>query len=134
MKTTLKNTRVLVMLLALLSTQAFGFTKSDKTIEKARAVIEKAAPDDWESYAKAADMCIRKGVNLTEAKEWVETSLTIKSSVLGNEVAGDYYMHNKLYERAIDHYLKGMLLAKEKDFHADVSELQKKIEQAKAKL
>ncbi|MEP2773541.1 MAG: hypothetical protein ABJH05_15420 [Fulvivirga sp.] len=133
MKTTFKSMYVVVMALMLLTSPGFSFDKSEKVISKARAIIEKASPDDWESYAKAAELCVRKNVNLAEAKAWLDTSLKIKNSVLANEVAGDYYILNKLYDKAIDHYVKSMLLVKEKDFYADTSGLQEKIERAKAK-
>ncbi|UII33759.1 hypothetical protein LVD17_08005 [Fulvivirga ulvae] len=103
----------------------------DKVTEKAREAVSNAAPDDWETLAKAADMCIKKKVNLTEAKEWLDNSLSIKESALGLEVAGDYYMLNKLYDQAINNYVKSMLLTKEKDFYADTEGLQAKIDKAK---
>lgn len=134
MKKVLNITSVVLMLLVAMGLQAFAINNVDKTTEKARAVIEKAAPDDWESYAKAAKMCIRKNVNLKEAKDWLDTSIEINDSALGNEVAGDYFIINKLYKKAIDHYVKSMLKIKEANFYADTSDLQKKIEKAKAKV
>ncbi len=133
MKTAIKSMIVVAMAFLLFTTPGFSIDKSEKVISKARAMIEKAAPDDWESYAKAAALCVKKNVNLTEAKSWLDTSLKIKESVVANEVAGDYYMLNKLYNKAIDHYVKSMLLIKEKDFYADTSGLQEKIDKAKAK-
>lgn len=133
MKTTVKSMYVVVMALLLFTSPVFSIVKSEKVVSKARAMIEKASPDDWESYAKAAELCVKKNVNLAEAKGWLDTSLKIKDSVLANEVAGDYYVLNKLYNRAIDHYVQSMLLIKEKDFYADTSGLQEKIEKAKAK-
>lgn len=133
MKTTFKSFYVVLIALLLLSSPGFSFEKSEKVISKARAIIEKSSPDDWESYARAAQLCVNKKVNLTEAKSWLETSLKIKNNVLANEVIGDYYMINKLYNKAIDHYVKSMLLVKEKDFYADTSGLQEKIDKAKAK-
>ena len=106
-------------------------TTGDKTVEKARATVTNAAPDDWQALAKAAHMCIKKGVNLTEAKGWLDTSLSIKESALGLEVAGDYYVLSKLYDKAIANYVKSMLLMKEKDFYANTDDLQVKIDKAK---
>ena len=120
---------LLGMLFTFSSTYA---TSGDKTTEKARAAVKDAAPDDWETLARAANMCIKKKVNLSEAKEWLDTSLGIKESAMANEVAGDYYMLNKLYDKAINHYVKSMMMAKESDFYADTAELQAKIEKAKA--
>ncbi|MBL6446227.1 hypothetical protein JMN32_07905 [Fulvivirga sp. 29W222] len=103
----------------------------DKVTEKAREAVSNAAPDDWETLAKAAKMCIDKKVNLKEAKGWLDSSLSIKESALGLEVAGDYYILNKLYDQAINHYVKSMLLTRQKDFYADTEDIQSKIEKAK---
>lgn len=103
----------------------------DKTTEKARTAVSNAAPDDWQTLAKSAQMCIKKKVNLQEAKDWLDKSLAIKESILGREVAGDYYLQNKLYEKAIENYIKSMLLMKEKDVNADTEDIQQKINTAK---
>ena len=102
----------------------------DKTTEKARSAVSNAAPDDWETLAESAQMCIKKGVNLKEAKQWLDTSLQIKKSAFGKEVAGDYYLSNKLYDKAINSYVESMKLMKEKDFYADTDDIQKKIDKA----
>ncbi|MTI22493.1 hypothetical protein E1176_15785 [Fulvivirga sp. RKSG066] len=131
MKTTTFKTMLmaLAMVFCTIAAQAI-----DKTTTKARAVIEKAAPDDWESYAKAAKMCIQKKVNLAEAKSWLDRSLEIKENAFAHEVAGDYFNINKIYDKAVNHYVKSMMLTKQSDFYADVSELQKKIERTKSKI
>lgn len=128
MKASLVYTLCLMVLVAPFSSMATE--KVDKTTEKARALAESCAPDDWQSYAKAAEMCINKEVNLTEAKSWFEKSLTINESALGHEVAGDYYMVSKLYTEALNHYVKSMKLVKEKDHTADLKDLQEKVEHA----
>lgn len=111
---------------------AFSATNpTDKTIEKARAAVEAAGPDDWETLAKSAEMCIRKNVNMTEAKQWIDASMEIKESPLALEVAGDYYKANKLYTKATDHYVKSMLALKKSDFYADTSHLEAKIDKVK---
>ncbi len=132
MKNLVKTTSVFAMSLILLAAHfnAPAFNREDKTVEKARAMAKSCAPDDWESFAKAANMCIAKKVNLTEAKSWFEKSLAIKESPLAHEVAGDYYMVSKLYREAANHYIKSMKLVKEKDNSADLSDLQAKVEKA----
>ena len=105
---------------------------SDKVVEKARAAVNDAAPDDWETFAKSAEMCIDKKVNLAEAKTWLDKSLSIKESAYALEIAGDYYMSNKLAREAINHYVKSMNLTKQNDFYADTAELQEKIKKAVA--
>lgn len=124
----------MVLLLMFSSVRTNAFTHADKIVKKARAAVQKAAPDDWETYAKAAQMCINKDVNLAEAKEWLNKSLEIKDNALANEVAGDYYASNKLYKKAVDHYVKSMKQLKENNFYADTAEIQKKIDKANRKI
>ncbi|MEM7109997.1 MAG: hypothetical protein AAF519_17350 [Bacteroidota bacterium] len=118
----------LMLLAAPIGTFASG--KIDKTTEKARELVSSCAPDDWQSFAEAAKMCINKEVNLTEAKGWFEKSLSINESAMGHEVAGDYYVVSKLYSEAVTHYVKSMKLKKEKSNTTDLSDLQAKIETA----
>ena len=135
MKNLVKTSSAMAMAIMIFATSfnAFAFVKEDKTVEKARALITSSSPDDWESYAKAAEMCIRKKVNLTEAKQWFEKSLEINDSAFGHEVAGDYYMTNKLYKKAANHYIKSMVKIKEKDNSASLEDLQSKMNDAIAK-
>ena len=132
MKNLVKTTTIFALGLMLFAAQvsASGIPREDKTVEKARALAKDCAPDDWQSFAKAAEMCITKKVNLAEAKAWFEKSLAIKESPLGHEVAGDYYMVSKLYREAANHYITSMKLVKEKNNTADLSELQAKVEKA----
>jgi hypothetical protein len=130
LKTTILSTMALVMLLSI---NAFA-VGSDKVVEKARAMVNEAAPHDWEAFAKAADLCIKKDVNLTEAKEWLDKSLTIKESSLVYEVIGDYYAKNKLYDKAINNYILSMLKIKEANNLGDTKYLEAKIAKAKQKL
>lgn len=134
MKNLTKTTLAFAMGFALLFVQfnAHSFNgENDKTVEKARAAVKAASPDDWETLAKSAEMCVRKNVNLTEAKEWIDASMAIKESALALEVCGDYYKANKLYTKATDHYVKSMLAMKKQDFHANTSHLESKIDKLK---
>jgi len=134
--TTMKNLKkvstvyALCLMLLAAPLSSFSFGEIDKTTEKARELASSCAPDDWQAFAKAAKMCIRKEVNLTEAKDWFEKSLSINESAMGHEVAGDYYIVSKLYSEAVTHYVKSMKLTKEKNNTADLSDLQAKIEKA----
>lgn len=132
MKNLLKATTAYALSFVLLAAPVVSFAngKVDKTTEKARQLVTTCAPDDWQSFAEAAKMCINKEVNLTEAKAWFEKSLNINESSLGHEVAGDYYMVSQLYTEALNHYIKSMKLTKEKDNAADLGPLQAKVENA----
>lgn len=134
MKNLTKTTLAWAMGLVFLFAQFSAFSAAnptDKTIEKARAAVEAAGPDDWETLAKSAEMCIKKKVNMAEAKQWLDASMSIKESALALEVAGDYYKANKLYTKATDHYVKSMLALKKDNFYADTSHLEAKINKVK---
>ena len=122
---------VAAFLMTFISVANYAAVKPDKVVEKARAAVNAASPHDWETYAKSAQMCIKKKVNLAEAKEWLDKSLSIKETPYALEVAGDYYMVNKLAREAITYYIKSINMIKAKDFYASTSALQEKINKAK---
>ncbi|UII28143.1 hypothetical protein LVD15_06885 [Fulvivirga maritima] len=131
---TLIQTSALALIAVFMMSVSVMAASPDKTTEKAREAVSKAAPDDWYTLAESAEMCFKKGVNLKEAKQWLDTSLQIKESAFAHEVAGDYYMSYKLYEKAITSYVNSMKLLKQKDFYADTDALQAKIDKANKKL
>ncbi|MEQ8927297.1 MAG: hypothetical protein RLO81_15870 [Fulvivirga sp.] len=124
----LKSTLVALALIVSVSAFAGG---TEKTVEKARGIVSNAAPDDYKALAKAAELCVKKDVNLTEAKEWFEKSISIKENSKAFEVAGDYYANNDLHDKAIEYYVKSMLKAKENDVNADTELLESKIQKVK---
>ncbi len=99
----------------------------DKTVEKAREAVENASPDDWYTLAVNADKCFRRNVNMQEADKWLDRSIEIVETPYNMELKGDYYMKNRLPEKALNYYLKAMSLAKENNGNSDITELQKKI-------
>lgn len=104
----------------------------DKVVDKARATVENAAPDDWEALARAAEMCLRKKQNIKQANEWLDKSLAIKRTVYNTELKGDYYLQAKLPRQAIIFYVESMKKAKELDFNVDTSVQMEKIAKANA--
>ncbi len=128
----LKSTVAMVFAMVMfLSVSSFA-TNTDKVITKAREMVKEAAPDDWQTLAAAAALCVRKDVNLTEAKTWFEKSLSIKENSKAFEVAGDYYSKNNLYDKAIEHYVKSMLVAKQNNVNANTQSLESKIAKVKS--
>jgi tetratricopeptide (TPR) repeat protein len=125
----MKKISLTVMTLALLFVGASSIANAadNKVIEKARTAVENASPDDWYAYAKSAQMCIRKNVNMKEAAEWLDKSLEIKKDVFNLEVKGDYYVKNNLPEKALKFYVEAAKIAKENDVNYDTSGLQAKI-------
>lgn len=103
----------------------------DQLIEKARKELKAAAPDNWEIRAKWAQKMIAKGKHLKDAKAWIERSMEIKETAMNTEIMGDYYMANKLPNKAITYYLKSSDIRKNIDGSIEVDEvLQEKMYKA----
>ena len=133
MKNVLLKTSIAVILLLAAQLPVSAAGGNDKLIAKVRETVANAAPDDWETLAKAAHQCIKKKVNLAEAKDWLDKSLQIKRSAYGLEIAGDYYLSNKLYDEAVNHYIESISVLKKQDITAETGWLQEKINEALAK-
>ncbi len=99
----------------------------DKTTEKTREAVENASPHDWYTLALSAEKCFKKKVNLKQASEWLDQSLDIAETPFNLELKGDYYIENRLPDRALEYYVRAMNVMKEKNGDADVSNIQKKI-------
>lgn len=132
--------RNLILTLGILSIALMSFTsiptsnqdkdgeeKADKVTLKARELVNEAAPDDWMTYAKAAEKCINKGVNLKEAAQWLDTSIKIKETAYNLELKGDYYVSNNLPDKALEYYVKTIKIGKEQDVNYDARSIQQKI-------
>lgn len=118
---------VAAALLLTISVGAFANNNTDKTTQRARESVENAAPDDWYTLAKAAQKCITKGVNLKEAAEWLNKSLAIHEGAYNLKVKGDYYVQNKLPEKALEYYGKSIRVGKMEDPSYMDAETQDKI-------
>ena len=119
----IRNLRVITLALATLFVSAgvyalpTSITVNNRTAEKARQAVEDAAPDDWYTYAQSAEKCLRKKVNLKEAKGWLERSIEIKETTYNLAVMGDYYSMNNLPEKALEYYVKSLRQGLESDIH-----------------
>lgn len=116
-----KNVKVIMMAMATVflsaSVYALPGTADNKTVTKARLAVEEAAPDDWRTYAESAEKCMRKKVNLKEAKVWLDKSLKIQETPYNLAIMGDYYQMNALPEQALENYVKSLRLGLEKDIN-----------------
>ncbi len=115
----------------LVATAATADANNEKIISKARAAVEKASLDDWETYAKSAEICIVRNINMKEASKWLDHSLSVKQTTYNLQVKGDYYLKNKLPIKAMEQYLKAIDVGKKKDFNFDTSQLQSRIDKAR---
>lgn len=100
---------------------------NDKTTDKTRDAVESASPDDWYTLAISAEKCFKKKVNLKEASEWLDQSLQIVETPFNLELKADYFIDNKLPDKALEYYVRAMNKLKENDGEADVAHIQKKI-------
>ena len=111
MKLVFKTLVIACMALAV-NTTSFAGIKVDKVIKEAREAVETASPDDWHTFAEAAEKCIDKGVNMKEAAMWIKQSVQIKESSYNMRVLGDYYAANRLPQKAVDAYSKSIRIGK----------------------
>jgi hypothetical protein len=131
-QTPIKHAFFALLLIGLLSSASIAKpridnSKTDKTTLKTRAAVSNASPNDWHTLAEAAERCIRKGVNMKEASQWLERSLEIKETAYNMSVKGDYYLANRLPQKALEFYAKSIELGKIEDPKYDPTPTQKKI-------
>jgi len=124
---TLSKTFAAIMAFVVLSSSVTFAKVDDRTTEKAREDVENASPDDWYTLAISAEKCFKKKVNLKQASEWLDQSIEIAETPFNLELKGDYYIDNRLPDRALEYYVRAMNTIKENDGDADVTHLQKKI-------
>lgn len=101
----------------------------DRTTEKTRNAVESASPDDWYTLAVSAEKCFEKKVNLKEAAKWLDLSLEIAETPFNLELKGDYYIKNRLPDKALEYYVRTMNTIKAIDGEGEVTHIQKKIAQ-----
>ncbi len=101
--------------------------KNGKILTKNRDIVQESAPDDWYTLASCAEQCIKKNIVNKEVAEWIDKSLEIKKSSYNLEIKGDYYMKNKLPNKAGEFYLEAIKVGLEEDNNFNYSDLQSKI-------
>ena len=124
---TLTSTLATIMAFVILSSSMTFAKLDDKTTNKTRDAVDSASPDDWYTLAISAEKCFKKKVNLKEASEWLDQSLEIAETPFNLELKADYFIDNKLPDRALEYYVRAMNKIKENDGEADVAHIQKKI-------
>lgn len=85
-----------------------GDNNERRTAEKAREAVDNAGPDDWHTLASAAERCIKKDINLAEAKAWLEKSIEIRKTPYNLAILGDYYMLNQIPEKGLEYYVASL--------------------------
>jgi len=123
----LTATFTIILALVMFGSNMVSAKNDDRTTEKTREDVENASPDDWYTLAISAEKCFKKKVNLKQATEWLDQSIEIAETPFNLELKGDYYIENRLPDKALTYYVRAMNVMKEDDGEADVSQLQKKI-------
>jgi len=124
--TKLKSLLLALFAIVALSSFSFASESGEKTIEKARQAVSKAASGDWKVLTKSAKKCILKNVNLEEAGQWLEKSLSIYLGSYNLEVQGDYYMAINKTKKATESYVKALLVGKQLDVNFKDYDLEQK--------
>jgi len=136
MKSTINvNFRMLAMsLLAVFMLSLTSFAANEnkekansKTFAKAKAAVEAAAADDWETLAKSAKKLLKKNTNLDEASAWIDQSIAIEANATNLALKGDYYKLVGDNKQAKAYYIKAMAAAKAKSHNASLTALQNKV-------
>lgn len=123
MNLTIKNLKnyfsvaLFLSFLTLMSSASYANVTDDKTTLKAREVVENASPDDWMAYAKSAEKCIKKNVNLKEAAEWLDKSIAIKTTPYNLRLKGLYYEKNNMPDEAVKFYVESLKIGLESDIN-----------------
>jgi hypothetical protein len=124
---TIKKTMMTFLVVILVSASTTFAKAEDRTTEKAREAVENASPHDWYTLATSAEKCFKKKVNLKQASDWLDQSLEIAETPFNLELKGDYFIDNRLPNRALEYYVRAMNSMKENDGQSDITKLQKKI-------
>ena len=123
----LKKISAVYLLFLMLSATNSNAKVDDRTTEKTREAVDSASPHDWYTLAISAEKCFKKKVNLKQAAEWLDQSIAIAETPFNLELKADYFLKNKLPDKALEYYVRAMNTIKEKDGEGQVSHLQKKI-------
>ncbi len=102
-------------------------SNESKVVLKAREMVEESSYHDWRTLAKAAEKCFVIDKNLKEAFDWLSMSLDINESVYNLTVLGDYYLKNDLPKKAMNSYLKALIVGRRDGADFDRQEIESKV-------
>jgi len=117
----------ILMVMAITASSLTAADNKDKITLKARQAVEQASPEDWKTLAESAEICFQKMVNLREAADWIDQSLSIKETSYNLEVKGDYYFASNLHDEALTYYVRSMIKGMEETPGFDTRDIQAKI-------
>jgi predicted RNA polymerase sigma factor len=92
-----------------------------------KARIEKAAPDDWKTFADCAYALVSKRIASTEAINWINRSIEIRETVYNRTVKGDFLVLKGKIKEGQAEYVRAIELAKEENRNDEIGGIQWKI-------
>lgn len=98
-----------------------------RAVKKAIETVEKAEAYDWKTLAECAEICFKKGENVSQALEWINRSIEINEDPYNLEIKGDYYESEGDKQEAMKYYYKAIVAGKAQNFWNDNDRLQEKI-------
>jgi len=126
--TTIFRSAALALLVLVSQSAAFAGTNPDLVSRAKKAVA--SSPNDWYILATSADVCLEQHSNLSEAKEWIEKSLSMEENAYTYEVMGDYYLENDEPVKAMEYYILSLKKANEAEEKLNPENQQVKIARA----
>ncbi len=116
----------LALLVLVSQSMAFAAVSGPDVIKKAREAVS-TSPNNWYILAQSADACLKQGLNVEEAGEWIEKSLTMEKNVYTMEVMGDYYLETKQPKKALGYFINCLEMTEKSDSKSKFKRLQSKI-------
>ncbi|MBY0427493.1 MAG: hypothetical protein K2Q22_17790 [Cytophagales bacterium] len=129
----MKTKSLFIALMISTSVLSFAGNLQDKTIAKYREAVNKAANDDWKTFALYAEKCIDKNINLKEANEWLDKSLQISETSYNLRVKGDYFAACNLKDSAMSYYIKAVVKAQQEQSQENLLQAQERIKSLREK-
>jgi len=99
-----------------------------------KAKVAAAKADDHETYANAASFCQENNFHLDEATTWIDKSIKIKETMRNHFVKAEILKKQKNEKGAATEYEKALKSATPEDSKEFKSEIQKRLDELKAKV
>ena len=104
------------------------------TIEKARAAIATAKPEDWQTRLQAANFAFSNNVNTEEAERWLDQSIKIKETFGNLSTKARVLASQGKTQEAVATGEKALQIGKAAQANAQaIADLEKRVAEWKAK-
>ena len=99
----------------------------EEFISKHKARIEKAAPDDWKTFADCANALISRRIAAEEVLQWIDQSIKVKETIYNRTIKGDFLVVKGKIKEAQAEYVRAIELARETNKKDEIPGIQWKI-------